>query len=39
MKDASINQDAGNPALNGLISGTYKNNVNIVGLQLTYTAK
>jgi long-chain fatty acid transport protein len=39
MKDASINQNAGSTAANGLISGTYKNNVNIVGLQLTYTAK
>lgn len=39
IKDASINQNAGSTAANGLISGTYKSNVNIVGLQLTYTAK
>ena len=39
LRDASINQNAGNTAANGLISGTYKANVNIVGLQVTYTAK
>ena len=39
VRDASINQNAGNTAANGLISGTYKANVNIVGLQVTYTAK
>jgi len=39
VKDSSINQNAGSTAANGLINGTYKNNVNIVGLQLTYTAK
>jgi long-chain fatty acid transport protein len=39
IKDASINQNAGSTAANGLISGTYKSNVNIVGLQLTYTMK
>lgn len=39
VKDPSMNQNAGSTAANGLISGSYKNNVNIVGLQLTYTAK
>ncbi|HEY2819057.1 MAG TPA: outer membrane protein transport protein [Casimicrobiaceae bacterium] len=39
VRDASINQNAGNTAANGLINGTYKANVNIVGLQVTYTAK
>jgi long-chain fatty acid transport protein len=39
VKDSSINQNEGSTAANGLISGTYKNNVNIVGLQLTYTMK
>ncbi len=39
MSDPSINQNAGSTAANGLISGSYKNGVNIVGLQLTYTAK
>jgi long-chain fatty acid transport protein len=39
VRDPSINQNEGSTASNGLISGTYKNNVNIVGLQLTYTAK
>src|SRR5436190_1686802 len=34
LRDASINQNAGNTAANGLISGTYKANVNIVGLQV-----
>jgi long-chain fatty acid transport protein len=39
VRDPNINQNAGSTAANGLISGTYKSNVNIVGLQLTYTAK
>ena len=39
VRDPSIQQNAGNTAANGLISGTYKSNVNIVGLQLTYTMK
>ena len=39
VKDPNINQNAGSTAANGLISGSYKNNVNIVGLQLTYTFK
>ena len=39
LRDASINQNAGNTAASGLINGTYKANVNIVGLQVTYTAK
>ena len=39
VRDPSINQNAGSTAANGLISGSYRSNVNIVGLQLTYTAK
>jgi len=39
VRDPSINQNAGSTAANGLISGDYRNNVQIVGLQLTYTAK
>jgi long-chain fatty acid transport protein len=39
VKDPSMNQNEGNTAANGLISGSYRSNVNIVGLQLTYTAK
>ena len=39
MSDPSINNNAGSTASNGLISGSYKTGVNIVGLQLTYTAK
>jgi len=39
VRDSSINQNEGSTASNALISGSYRNNVNIVGLQLTYTAK
>ena len=39
VRDPNINQNEGSTAANGLISGSYRNNVNIVGLQLTYTAK
>ena len=39
VKDPTMNQNAGSTASNGLISGTYKNNVNIVAAQLTYTFK
>lgn len=39
VKDSSINQNEGSTAANGLVNGTYKNNVNILGLQVTYTAK
>jgi long-chain fatty acid transport protein len=39
VRDPSMNQNEGSTAANGLISGSYRNNVNIVGLQLTYTAK
>ena len=39
VKDPNMNQNAGSTLANGLISGSYKSNVNIVGLQLTYTAK
>jgi long-chain fatty acid transport protein len=39
IRDASINQNEGSTASNGLVSGSYKSNVNIVGLQVTYTAR
>jgi len=39
VKEPSINQNAGSTAANGLISGSYDSNVNIFGLQLTYTFK
>lgn len=39
IRDPSINQNEGSTAANGLISGSYRSNVNIVGLQLTYTFK
>jgi len=39
VRNPSINQNAGSTDANGLISGSYRSNVNIVGLQLTYTAK
>ena len=39
LRDPSINQNEGSTAANGLINGSYRSNVNIVGLQLTYTAK
>jgi len=39
VRDPNINQNEGSTAANGLISGSYRSNVNIVGLQLTYTAK
>jgi len=39
VRNPSMNQNAGNTDANGLISGSYRSNVNIVGLQLTYTAK
>jgi long-chain fatty acid transport protein len=39
MSDPSINNNGGDTAANGLISGSYKTGVNIVGLQLTYTVK
>ncbi|MGH8799106.1 MAG: OmpP1/FadL family transporter [Casimicrobiaceae bacterium] len=37
IKDASINQNEGSTAQNGLISGSYRSNVNIGAVQLTYT--
>ena len=37
IKNSSMNQNEGNTAQNGLISGSYKNNVNILAAQLTYT--
>jgi long-chain fatty acid transport protein len=37
VKDPSMNQNAGSTPSFGLISGTYKNNVNIVAAQVTYT--
>ena len=39
VKTPNINQSEGNPAAFGLINGSYNSNVNIVGLQLTYTVK
>ena len=39
LRNASINQNEGNTAANGFINGSYKANVNIVGLQVTYTVK
>jgi long-chain fatty acid transport protein len=39
VRDPSINQNEGSTAANGLISGTYKANVNIISAQLTYTFK
>jgi long-chain fatty acid transport protein len=39
VKDPGINQNAGDTPTFGLISGTYKSNVNIVAAQLTYTFK
>jgi long-chain fatty acid transport protein len=37
VSNSSINQNEGNTDANGLINGTYHNNVNVVGLQATYT--
>jgi long-chain fatty acid transport protein len=37
VKNPSINQNEGSTAANGLINGNYKNNVNIVAAQVTYT--
>lgn len=39
VKDPSMNQNAGSTASNGLISGKYDSNVNIVAVQATYTFK
>ena len=39
VRDSSMDQNDGSTAANGLINGSYRNNVNIVGLQLTYTFK
>ena len=39
IKDSTINQNAGSTPTYGLLAGNYTNNVNIVGVQLTYTAK
>ena len=39
IRNPNINQNEGSTAANGLISGSYRSNVNIVGLQLTYTAR
>jgi long-chain fatty acid transport protein len=36
IKDASINQNAGNTTAFGLISGTYKGSVDILGVQFAY---
>jgi long-chain fatty acid transport protein len=37
VKDPNINQNEGSTAANALISGSYRNNVNIGAVQLTYT--
>ena len=39
ISDASMNQNAGSQAQFGLIDGHYNADVNIIGLQVTYTAK
>jgi long-chain fatty acid transport protein len=39
VDNSSINQNGGSTAANGLINGSYKNNVNILGAQVTYTFK
>jgi long-chain fatty acid transport protein len=39
IKDPSISQNAGSTASFGLLSGNYKSDVNIVGLQLTYSMR
>jgi hypothetical protein len=36
VKDASINQNAGNTTANGLILGSYKASIDIVGVQLAH---
>lgn len=37
VNSPNINQNEGSTAANGLISGSYKSDINLVGLQLTYT--
>jgi long-chain fatty acid transport protein len=37
VNNPSIDQNQGSTAANGLISGSYKNTIQVVGLQLTYT--
>jgi len=37
MKDASINQNAGNAAFYGTLTGSYKESVDILGAQLAYS--
>jgi long-chain fatty acid transport protein len=39
VQNPDINQNMGNTQQNGLISGSYKANVNLVGAQVTYTFK
>lgn len=39
IDNASINNNGGNTAAYGLINGSYKANVNILGMQVTYTFK
>jgi long-chain fatty acid transport protein len=39
VQNPSINNNGGNTLQNGLISGNYKANVNILGAQVTYTFK
>ena len=37
VSDPSINQNGGSTAANGLVSGSYNSNVNILGAQMKYT--
>jgi long-chain fatty acid transport protein len=37
VKNPSMDQNQGSTAANGLINGSYKNTIQVVGLQLTYT--
>jgi len=39
IKDPNINQNQGSTATYGLLSGSYKSDVNILAAQLTYTFK
>jgi long-subunit fatty acid transport protein len=39
IHDPSINNNLGSTAANGLINGSFKTYANIVGLQVTYTAR
>jgi long-chain fatty acid transport protein len=39
VQNPDINQNGGNAAANGVIAGSYKSNVNLLGAQVTYTFK